>query len=99
MLAGARTTCLPKYMERGAYLADRLEAGPLLPHLSRLRRGRGARRARRPGGFERGPRATKRGTDSDDTAAFVVEDGHYVSARWPGDAYLFAKRFDRMLSA
>jgi len=22
-----------------------------------------------------------------------VEDGHYVSARWPGDAYLFAQRF------
>jgi hypothetical protein len=25
--------------------------------------------------------------------AFVVEDGNYVSSRWPGDAYLFAKRF------
>ena len=24
--------------------------------------------------------------------AFVVEDGRYVSARWPGDAYLLAKR-------
>ena len=22
-----------------------------------------------------------------------VEDGRYVSARWPGDAYLFARRF------
>ena len=25
--------------------------------------------------------------------AFVVTDGNYVSARWPGDAYLFAERF------
>ncbi len=41
-----------------------------------------------------GPRVvTKRGTDTDDAPAFVVEDGNYVSARWPGDAYLFAKRF------
>ena len=28
----------------------------------------------------------------DDTrCAFVVEDGAYVSARWPGDAHLFAQ--------
>ena len=42
----------------------------------------------------RGPRVlSKRGTETDDGPAFVVEDGNYVSARWPGDAYLFAKRF------
>jgi hypothetical protein len=27
----------------------------------------------------------------------VVEDGGYVSARWPGDAYLFARRFAAMV--
>jgi hypothetical protein len=27
---------------------------------------------------------------SDDPAAFVVQDGNYHSARWPGDASLFA---------
>ena len=32
-----------------------------------------------------------RGTDLNDAPAFVVEDGNYVSARWPGDAYRFAK--------
>ena len=42
----------------------------------------------------RGPTSlVARGTDADDRPAFVVEDGRYVSARWPGDAYLFAKRF------
>ena len=30
--------------------------------------------------------------------AFVVQDGHYLSARWPGDAYLFAERFDELLT-
>ena len=29
----------------------------------------------------------------DERPAFVVEDGHYVSARWPGDAHTFARRF------
>jgi hypothetical protein len=49
--------------------------------------------------YLRGPmHLTSKGTDSDDRAAFVVEDGRYVSARWPGDAYLFAKRYAAMLS-
>jgi len=39
VLAGRRTTCLSKYMERVAYLATALAAQPLLPDLSRLRRG------------------------------------------------------------
>ena len=33
----------------------------------------------------------------DERPAFVVEDGKYVSARWPGDAHTFAKRFSRIL--
>jgi len=46
-----------------------------------------------PEHFERGPRALSgRGTRDDDRHAFVVEDGRYVSARWPGDAYLLARR-------
>ena len=31
--------------------------------------------------------------------AFVVRDGHYVSARWPGDAHTFAKIFAEVLEA
>jgi putative intracellular protease/amidase len=30
-------------------------------------------------------------------AAFAVQDGNYVSARWPGDAYLFGRRFTDLL--
>lgn len=33
----------------------------------------------------------------DERPAFVVQDRNYVSARWPGDAHTFAKRFARML--
>lgn len=32
-----------------------------------------------------------------DAPAFAVRDGNYLSARWPGDAYLFARRFAGML--
>jgi hypothetical protein len=50
--------------------------------------------------FHRGPRVlSARGSSTNDGPAFVVEDGNYVSARWLGDAYLFAKRFLSRLQA
>jgi hypothetical protein len=46
------------------------------------------------GDFVRGPvTLVQRGTRENHEAAFVVQDGRYVSARWPGDAYLFTERF------
>jgi putative intracellular protease/amidase len=39
-----------------------------------------------------------RDTFDDERPAFVVRDGNYVSARWPGDAYTFAKTFAAMLA-
>jgi hypothetical protein len=44
-----------------------------------------------PAQFDAGPRSLKQ--------PFVVEDGRYVSARWPGDAELFAQRLAALLSA
>lgn len=34
-----------------------------------------------------------RDSESDHRPAFVVRDGNYVSARWPGDVHLFARQF------
>jgi putative intracellular protease/amidase len=34
----------------------------------------------------------------DDSPAFVVRDGKYISARWPGDVHRFAKDFSQMVS-
>jgi putative intracellular protease/amidase len=95
VLADVRTTCLPKYMERTAYLLTCWKLGRYYrtypAYVEDEVRAALADPARQ---FDRGPRTlTKRGTAEDDAAAFVVEDEHYVSARWPGDAYLFAKRF------
>jgi putative intracellular protease/amidase len=39
-----------------------------------------------------------RDTFDDDRAAFVVRDGDYVSARWPGDAHTFARQFAAVLA-
>ncbi len=35
--------------------------------------------------------------EDDATPAFVVRDGNYVSARWPGDAHSFARAFGDLL--
>jgi putative intracellular protease/amidase len=40
-----------------------------------------------------------RDTFDDERAAFVVRDGNYISARWPGDAHTFARHFAAMLAA
>ena len=99
VLARCQTTCLPKYMERTAFLAtawrlgryyrtypayveDDVKASLDDPHAQ----------------FRRGPLTlSARGTATDDTPAFTVQDGRYLSARWPGDAYLFARRFGALL--
>jgi putative intracellular protease/amidase len=47
-------------------------------------------RARKRGGVSRD-------SSDDDRAAFVVRDGNYVSARWPGDVNTFAKTLLRTI--
>ena len=96
VLTGVRTTCLPKNLERSAFL------------LTAWRRGRYYRtypayvedEVRASGAvFVGGPRAgTRRGTAVDDAPAFTVQDGRYLSARWPGDAYLFGKQLVTLLA-
>ena len=91
-LSGRKTTCLPKYMERSAYLATFWKLGRYYRTYPAYVEDEVRAALARTEDFVRGPRTLfKRGTDTDDTGAFVVEDGLYVSARWPGDAYRFAR--------
>lgn len=93
VLHGLRTTCLPKYMERSAYLATFWLRGKYYRTYPAYVEEEVRAALAKPDDFERGPKElSKRGTRDDDTHAFVVEDGRYLSARWPGDAYLIAKK-------
>jgi putative intracellular protease/amidase len=47
--------------------------------------------------YRRKTSGLQRDSLKDATPAFVVRDRNYVSARWPGDAYTFAKTFSDML--
>jgi len=99
VLAGRRTTCLPKYMERSAYLATGWRLGRYYRTYPAYVEDEVKAALDDPARqFERGPVVlAARGTASDDGPAFAVTDGNYVSARWPGDAYLFARRFSALL--
>lgn len=96
VLSGVRTTCLPKYMERSAFLLTAWRLGRYYrtypAYVEDEVRSAGAV-------LERGPRVlSRRGTSTDDGPAFTVRDGRYLSARWPGDAYLFAKELLALLA-
>ncbi|MGE5450562.1 MAG: type 1 glutamine amidotransferase domain-containing protein [Acidobacteriota bacterium] len=39
-----------------------------------------------------------RDTPADDRAAWIVQDGAYLSARWPGDVHTFARAFAELLA-
>ncbi|MEZ4472599.1 MAG: type 1 glutamine amidotransferase domain-containing protein [bacterium] len=95
VLADVRTTCLPAYMEWLAYLLTFWKLGRYYrTYRATVQREVQSALDRPRHQFVRGPLTLgARGTDVDDSPAFVVEDGRYVSARWPGDAWLFGRRF------
>lgn len=99
VLRGRRSTCLPRYMERIAYYLTAWKLGRYYKTYSADVEEE-VRAALGPDGtFERGPiHLVAKGSATDDRAAFVVEDGPYVSARWPGDAFLIARRFAERLA-
>jgi putative intracellular protease/amidase len=101
IIADRQTTCLPKYMERTAYYSTGWRLGRYYRTYPAYVEDEVRAALTNPAAqFRRGPLTlTARGTATDDGPAFVVQDGNYLSARWPGDAYLFARRFLGMLKA
>ena len=98
LLYGRRTTCLPKYMERSAFVSTAWKLGRYYRTYPQYVEDEVRGALRDAADFVRGPRVLfRRGTEADDRPAFCVHDGDYVSARWPGDAFLFTKLFaDRL---
>ena len=94
VLRERRTTSLTKYQERLAYYLTAWKLGRYYRTYPEYVEDEVKSLLRDPAAqYQRGPIVlTARGTREDSRAAFVVEDGSYVSARWPGDAYLFARK-------
>ena len=100
VLHGLRTTCLPKYMERAAFLSTFWRRGRYYRTYPAYVEDEVRAALAAPDDFVRGSKVlSARGTRDDDTHAFVVEDGRYISARWPGDAYLIGRKLIERLPA
>jgi putative intracellular protease/amidase len=99
VIADLRTTCLPKYMERAAFLSTAWRRGRYYRTSPAYVEDEVRAALTDPDHqFSRGPRVmTRRGTRDDDSATFVVTDGRYVSSRWPGDAYAFGSALAHLL--
>jgi putative intracellular protease/amidase len=98
LLYQRRTTCLPDYMERLAYYLTSWKLGRYYRTYPAYVEAEVKQALQDPAQFIRGPLTIgSRGTAQNDDHAFVVQDQNYVSARWPGDAYLFAQRFLQLL--
>jgi putative intracellular protease/amidase len=95
VLKGIKTTMLPKYMERAAYLSTWWKLGDHYRTYAQYVEDE----VRQAGAVVHvGPTTLfSRGTRDNDEPAFVVEDQHYLSGRWPGDAYLLAKKMILLL--
>jgi putative intracellular protease/amidase len=96
-----KTTSLTKPQERAAYFLTAWKLGKYYRTYPEYVEDEVKSQLRDPAAqYERGPVAlTKRDKENDSSPAFLVEDKNYVSARWPGDAYTFAKRFAQKLGA
>ena len=97
VLANKRTTSLTKPLERTAYYLTAWRLGSYYRTYPTYVEDEVKAALTSPTQYERGPTNLARGTATDDKPAFVVEDGNYISARWPGDSYLFTKRFIQQL--
>lgn len=99
VLHDRNTTCLAKYQERSAWLLTFWKLGRYYRTYPAYVEDEVKSMLRDPERqFRRGPKAlTRRDSEGDSSPAFVVVDGNYVSARWPGDAYTFTGAFRRLL--
>lgn len=94
------TTCLTKYQERAGYLLTFWKLGryyrTYYTYVEDEVKDSLSDPARQ---FKRGPLTlTARDSETDSGPAFVHRDGTYVSARWPGDAYSFTRKFQELLA-
>lgn len=97
LLKGKRTTALTHIMEE---IAVRLTAKALPGHYrtypisveTEVRQ-----RIGKTGKFERGGLFPRYAGSKAPNAGFVVQDGNYLSARWPGDAWTLAVRLGELL--
>ena len=97
VLYGRQTTALTRGLELGAWALTAAWLGRYYRTYSETVETEVRTLLARPADFHRGPLPWRRDQPADLARGFVVQDGTYLSARWPGDAHRFATTFAAML--
>lgn len=97
VLHGRKTTALTKQMEMTAWRLTALYLGDYYRTYPTAVEDEVRRVLASPSDFLVGPASLTRDSETKPQIGFVVQDGNYLSARWPGDAHRFALAFDEML--
>lgn len=97
VLFGRKTTALIKQMEMSAWLLTFAWLGNYYRTYPQSVEDEVRAALENDSDFQRGPLGLFRDTPKQLERGFVVQDGHYLSARWPGDAHKFATEFAKML--
>ena len=98
VLHGRRTTGLTRQLEMLAWRLTRHRLGDYYRTYPQTVQDEVAAALRSPRDFLVGPPALLRDSDRLQRVGFTVRDGHYLSARWPGDAHRFAHELAGMLA-
>ena len=99
VLHGRRTTALPEVMELAAWRLTRHWLGDYYRTYPMTVQAEVTASLASPGDFLAGPRSLFRDTPERLDRGFVVRDGNYVSARWPGDVHRYTNELIAVLSS
>ncbi|MEK7811117.1 MAG: type 1 glutamine amidotransferase domain-containing protein [Pseudomonadota bacterium] len=97
VLHGRRTTALTRTLELSGWALTALWLGNYYRTYPITVQEEVTRALAHPNDFQEGPMALLRDSPTHLERGFVVRDGNYLSARWPGDAHRFAHEFAAML--
>lgn len=98
VLHGRRTTALTAQMELSAWNLTRLWLGDYYRTYALTVEAEVTALLAQPSDFLRGPQSLLRDKPDKLSRGFVVRDGHYLSARWPGDAHRLGHAFATLLA-
>lgn len=97
VLHGRKTTALLKRQERLAYQLTRRNLGDYYLTYPVTVEDEVVACLQSPADFSQGPTPVLRDNPKHLNRGFTVRDGHYLSARWPGDVYRFSTEFLEMV--
>lgn len=97
VLHGRRTTALTTGLELSGWWLTRLRLGNYYRTYDETVQSEVVAALASPSDFDAGPRFTRRDSTAHPDRGFVVRDGNYLSARWPGDVYRFAEELVTLL--